>query len=420
LIGSCLAIAFWALRHIQLADIHSIVAPAGLATLMLALTSVFVSRGSKPPSWAWLVLVPSFAAYGYGFAVFADTAFDHRPPRVFTPQVLGQFTRRGPHGTTEWYVQLGPWGPYGHPNDQEVLWPVFESTTLGGAPVCASLHEGALGAAWYTVDTCRNANHAQAEHALVARQQTRLVDPASLLQRGRALTMGGGMAPDRSPAIDALSHAGGPETPDYATVASRFRQAAKDDPESAEALGYLNEAGLGIPADEAEARRLYEFAAGKGDLTAQENLATMEYFGSGGPMDVVAAFRRNLNAAKQGRVRAMNAVGLAYMEGLGVPLDTKAGMAWLLAAAGAGQPNAMHTLGSIFVLAGGWPPLNAADAYRWLSLAVRFYPKDDPHRVAAQNLLQRAATAVIDGQRVAIDREVASWQPAPPRIPHSP
>jgi len=105
----------------------------------------------------------------------------------------------------------------------------------------------------------------------------------------------------------------------------------------------------GIPgelvADEAQARRLFSYAAlYYGDAEAQYQLATMLAAGQGGRKDERQAARWLKLAAEQGHAQAQADLGRILIEGTGVRRDVIEGLKWLALAAGSAADPHIQTL----------------------------------------------------------------------------
>jgi hypothetical protein len=123
----------------------------GLA-LFLANVVVEPSVLSQP---GILILMLIFAlAYGYGAGIEANALFDHSPGTVYSAHVIGKHTHHGSRGSTSYYLELSPWGPYAGGDTVTASWSFYTSVKVGDS-VCLPLRPGALGVAWFTVERCR-------------------------------------------------------------------------------------------------------------------------------------------------------------------------------------------------------------------------------------------------------------------------
>jgi TPR repeat protein len=404
---------------------------AGLLAAVLFAAAMAADRGLRSRRAAWGVVLPFLAAYAVGAVLLGNAVFDPGPPQTFATTVTGRHVSSGSRSIT-WYLRLAPWGPFPAAADVAVPRGLYEREA-NGRQVCATLHAGVLAVSWYGIGECPDA--LQTEQKMRAlRQRAEAGDRVAENDLGAALYNGAGVPRDPVEAVQWFRRAadqGDPQARYNLGVAIQNGAGAPRDPAeaahwyalseaeyapSAAALGYLYELGLGVPQDQAAARRHYESAALRGNLIAQENLATMYAYGRGGPIDHVQALRWNMAAARQGGLIGINDVGYAYLEGLGTDRDPVKGFAWLMAAAKAGQPNAMHTIGAMFLNGTGRPP-DAAEAYRWLSLAIRAYPPNDERLPAARMQQDRAAADLSEQQRAEIDAAVAAWKSSPPQLP---
>jgi len=98
--------------------------------------------------------------------------------------------------------------------------------------------------------------------------------------------------------------------PDRAVAACRHL-AEQGDPAGEARLGFLYQAGLGLPQDYAAAAGWYRMAAGQGNAAAQNNLALLYQNGQGVPVDLVQALAWFDLAAVQGGDAARNRDALA-------------------------------------------------------------------------------------------------------------
>jgi uncharacterized protein len=102
-------------------------------------------------------------------------------------------------------------------------------------------------------------------------------------------------------------------------------------------LGYLYEAGLGVPQDYGQALQWYRRAADQGDPNGQYNLGHLYANGLGVEVDFAEAVKWFEKAARQGDPDAQAAMGLAYENGNGVPVDRRRAAEWFGKAAAQGD-----------------------------------------------------------------------------------
>ena len=105
-------------------------------------------------------------------------------------------------------------------------------------------------------------------------------------------------------------------------------------------LGLMYAQGAGVPEDDAEAVRWYQWAAEQGNAEAQYNLGLMYKLGIGVPEDVTKAVRWYQMAAERGFVKAQYHLGTMYAQGEGVPEDDAKAYAWLSIVAAQGDESA--------------------------------------------------------------------------------
>jgi hypothetical protein len=93
--------------------------------------------------------------YGWGVAASADSAADASLPQTYAVQVLGSHISRGSR-STNYYLELEPWGPYAAVNSQMHVSAKTYYATRAGQIVCLALHPGALRVPWYEAVPCGN------------------------------------------------------------------------------------------------------------------------------------------------------------------------------------------------------------------------------------------------------------------------
>lgn len=203
---------------------------------------------------------------------------------------------------------------------------------------------------------------------------------------------------------------------DPATAAYWFERALPGIPAAATRLGELDEASQNRVARLATARDRYRWAADHGDAAGQLHLARLLAAGMGGPADPAEAFRWRLHAARQGDLAGFVAVGDALLAGTGVAPDATRALAWLLAAARAGDAGAMATAASLFVDGRGTVPA-PADAYRWSLLALRLGRWDGPDQAVLRALRDQVGDQLDPRRRAELEDEAKTWTPEPLKTP---
>jgi len=94
-----------------------------------------------------LLMIP----YAYGTAALANMRLDPGEPERFEATVMGSHITRGK--STEYYLELGPWGPQSEAGDVEVGRDYYERGSRQET-VCVYLYRGALGVRWFQVWDC--------------------------------------------------------------------------------------------------------------------------------------------------------------------------------------------------------------------------------------------------------------------------
>ena len=159
-------------------------------------------------------------------------------------------------------------------------------------------------------------------------------------------------------------------------------------------LGFLTHSGHGVKKNGAEARRLWEDAAGRGHAAAQFNLGTAAM-----PSDPEAGFRWTEKAAEQGHAEAMANLGLMlqFGEGCAAP-DLEHGVSWTRRAAEAGSGAAMVHLAGLLAEGRGVAQ-SSAEAAVWLRKAAE---RGDPAAAARLGLLHEEGRGVAQSDEVAV------------------
>jgi hypothetical protein len=146
-----------------------------LGLLAVALNSVQLLRWSEAAGAAVILALALFAAmlmadqslrhrggylfgiliftmlYGLGASVGLDVLLDRSQPVEYRAAVVGKRILRG--RSMRFQVQLEPWGPITVSKEVTVM-PAFYKTLQPGLPVCISLHHGAIGIRWFSVEAC--------------------------------------------------------------------------------------------------------------------------------------------------------------------------------------------------------------------------------------------------------------------------
>ena len=141
------------------------------------------------------------------------------------------------------------------------------------------------------------------------------------------------------------------------------------DPDATYVLGYIHARGLGTPADETTARRLFVAAAMDGQPDAQFALGELAYTGQGVRRDRGRAYEWYDLAAAKDHPKALYMLGVMHAEGIQAPQDLTRAADLYRRAAGAGSVRAMHQLG-VLSLEGRGVAQSYEDAARWFERAA--------------------------------------------------
>lgn len=128
--------------------------------------------------------------------------------------------------------------------------------------------------------------------------------------------------------------------------------AERGDPSAALRLARAYDSGRGVPLDPARAERLYRLAAAAGEVDALYNLGVFHERARGGERDVRQAMRWFRRAADQRDPQAQLNLGLLFYRGDGVPGDHVQARAWFELAADNGNARARELLRTLEFRAG--------------------------------------------------------------------
>jgi TPR repeat protein len=193
-------------------------------------------------------------------------------------------------------------------------------------------------------------------------------------------------------------------TKDYVLAASWYRRAAERGHQEAQSdLGYAYLNGRGVAKNAGIAADWYRKAARQGNARAYFELGRIYEFGLGvakNPRTARSFYRRG---ADKGHAGAQNNLGTLYFNGKGVARSYAEAVRWFRLAANGGSRTGMHWMGLCY-LDGKGVARNNAEAYFWLALAVS---KGEGRASKRRN---RAAAALSEERRTAIDQRVARWR----------
>jgi TPR repeat protein len=146
-------------------------------------------------------------------------------------------------------------------------------------------------------------------------------------------------------------------------------KARAGDPEAETTLGLAYHAGTLLKADDAEARRWLQLAAGKGFVAAEEAMGIFCESGFGMPADKAQAFSWYTKAARDGSRDAATNLALMYLIGDGIQKDPAKAATWFRTAADAGDATAQLNLAALYHRGEGVQQ-DDAQAVSWLTKAA--------------------------------------------------
>lgn len=142
----------------------------------------------------------------------------------------------------------------------------------------------------------------------------------------------------------------------------------------------------------ADARRIWQQLAARGDSRAQYNSGLMFDLGRGGPPDAAQAYRYYFAAARTGLAEAQFSVASMIDSGVGMPRDTAQAALWMARAASHGLGRAQMALARMYA-SGTGVPVNLAVAAAWLRAAVAGGQKGASEQLSALARAPQAANA---------------------------
>lgn len=134
-------------------------------------------------------------------------------------------------------------------------------------------------------------------------------------------------------------------------------------------LGFMYNAGKGVPNDDDAAIIWYRKAADQGYAQAQFYLGSMYRFGTGVVEDNAAAINWYKKAAEQGNSKAQEQLGWMYSKGTGVVQDYSAAASWYRKAAEQGNSQAQNYLGWMYADGTGVAQ-DYVQAHMWFNLSA--------------------------------------------------
>jgi len=184
----------------------------------------------------------------------------------------------------------------------------------------------------------------------------------------------------------------------YADAKALFETAAGNGNANAQfCLGSMYDSGQGVTRNYVEAIKWYRLAGAQGSVGAQNNLGEIYYYGKSGKVNYGEAAKWYRPAAEQGNMNAQFRLGYMYDTSLGVTRDYAEAVKWYRLAANQGGAGAQNNLATMYD-GGRGVTQDYAEALKWFRLAA---VQGNP--VAQNNL----GIMYEYGQGVAADRAMA-------------
>ena len=91
-------------------------------------------------------------AYGISVVTLANVQLDRSPGQYFQSRIIDSHVGRAK--TRTHLIKLAPWGPRQSAADVSVSETMFNRLAMPGSVACISLHDGAFGIPWFSIDAC--------------------------------------------------------------------------------------------------------------------------------------------------------------------------------------------------------------------------------------------------------------------------
>ena len=151
----------------------------------------------------------------------------------------------------------------------------------------------------------------------------------------------------------------------YAEAKALFETAAgKGNVNAQYMLGFMYENGEGVTRDYTQAIRWYRLAGVQGSVDAQNNLGEIYYNGKDGTVDYAEAVKWYRPAAERGNMNAQFSLGYMYENSEGVTQDYAEAVKWYRLAGAQGSVESQNNLGEIYYRGKGGT-VDYAEAAKW-------------------------------------------------------
>lgn len=149
------------MRYIHLTDWLTLAVPAILLGLILAGLTVCLSPKLLKLSGKLLIISLGLCMYSVEVIKIANIRLDRSSPEFYQASVLQKNIFDGK--IKSYSFKTSPWGPFENNRNTNVSSDFYQDHDIG-ENICMTMHSGALGLAWYTVErinTCRPEESAQ-------------------------------------------------------------------------------------------------------------------------------------------------------------------------------------------------------------------------------------------------------------------
>ncbi len=151
----------------------------------------------------------------------------------------------------------------------------------------------------------------------------------------------------------------------YADAKALFETAAGNGNANAQfCLGSMYDSGQGVTLNYTEAIKWYRLAGARGSVDAQNNLGEIYYLGKDGTVNYAEAMRWYRSAAERGNMNAQFRLGYMYENSEGVSQNYAEAVKWYRLAGAQGSTDGQNSLGEIYYYGKGGT-VDFAEAVKW-------------------------------------------------------
>lgn len=151
-VSGAAVLAWHVWSDVHLIDLSVAVRLGGVIGLVLLALAVIVDRSLTRHIYRLAIAAAVAVAYGISIVTLANVQLDRSPGQNFQSRIIDSHVGRAK--TRTHLIKLAPWGPRQSAADVSVSEAMFNRLTMPGSVACISLHDGAFGIQWFSVDAC--------------------------------------------------------------------------------------------------------------------------------------------------------------------------------------------------------------------------------------------------------------------------